>query len=393
MKNEKQESKIDYGIILSVMLLAIISLSTLFSTTYLIGNGSLSPTIMQTLWYIIGTISVIVIMQFDSEQLWKLAPYAYILGNILLVLVLFFYDRKLYATAGARSWFKIGSRLTFQPSEVAKISYIIMLARVVTKHNSQFPEHTNRSDGLLLSKIFGISAPPIFLIFIQTDLGTALVFIAIMAGVILVSGVRWQILLPLFVIGVGGAVALIYTVVYNREFLIKLGFRSYQFKRVDSWLDPYHDASNASFQLVQSLKAIGSGRIVGKGFGVSDVYVPVRESDMIFSTFAENFGFIGGSLLIFIYFMLVYQMVSVVFHTKNEFYAYIATGAIMMIVFHVLENVGMNIGLLPLTGIPLPFVSQGGSALLANMMGIGLVMSMRYHYRSYMFSGEGEDFH
>ena len=114
---------------------------------------------------------------------------------------------------------------------------------------------------------------------------------------------------------------------------------------------------------------------------------------MIFSTFAENFGFVGGSGLILIYFMLIYQMVSVVFQTKNEFYAYIATGVIMMIVFHVLENVGMNIGMLPLTGIPLPFVSQGGSALLANMLGVGLVMSMRYHYRSYMFSGEGQDFH
>lgn len=392
MRNEKKESKIDYGIILSVMLLAIISLSTLFATTYLMGNGSLTPTIMQAIWFILGTISVIVIMQFDSEQLWKLAPYAYALGIVLLILVMFFYDRHLYATAGARSWFRIGP-LTFQPSEVAKISYILMLARVVTKHNSQFPVHENQSDGLLLMKIFGISAPPIFLIFIQTDLGTALVFIAIMVGVILVSGVRWQILVPLFLLGFGAAVGVIYTVVYNRELLVKLGFKMYQFKRVDSWLDPYHDASNASFQLVQSLKAIGSGRIVGKGFGVSDVYVPVRESDMIFSTFAENFGFIGGSVLIFIYFMLVYQMVSVVFHTKNEFYAYVATGAIMMIVFHVLENIGMNIGLLPLTGIPLPFVSQGGSALLANMMGIGLVMSMRYHYRSYMFSGEGEDFH
>lgn len=392
MQNEKKESKIDYGIILSVLLLALISVSTLFATTYLIAEGSLVPTIMQTIWFVIGTISVIVMMQFDSEQLWKIAPYAYGLGIVLLILVLFLYDRPLYATAGARSWFRIGP-LTFQPSEVAKISYILMLARVVTKHNSQYLTHTNESDFYLLAKIAGISAPPIILIFVQTDLGTALVFLAIMAGVILVSGVRWQILVPVFLVAGGLAAALIYTVVYNREFLIKLGFRTYQFKRVDSWLDPYHDASNASFQLVQSLKAIGSGRIFGKGFGVSEVYVPVRESDMIFSTFAENFGFIGGAALILIYFMLIYQMVSVVFHTKNEFYAYVATGVIMMIVFHVLENVGMNIGLLPLTGIPLPFISQGGSALLANMLGVGLVMSMRYHYRSYMFSGEGEDFH
>ena len=114
---------------------------------------------------------------------------------------------------------------------------------------------------------------------------------------------------------------------------------------------------------------------------------------MIFATIGENFGFVGGSFLIFVYFVLVYNMIKIVYDTKNEFYAYIATGVIMMIVFHVLENIGMNIGLLPVTGIPLPFVSQGGSSLLGNMMGIGLIMSMRFHHRSYMFSGDGESFH
>lgn len=140
------------------------------------------------------------------------------------------------------------------------------------------------------------------------------------------------------------------------------------------------------------MKAIGSGKLFGKGLGVSEVYVPVRVSDMIFSTIGENFGFIGGCFLIFIYFLLIYQMIRICFDTKNEFYAYMATGVIMMILFHVLENIGMTIGLLPITGIPLPFISQGGSALLGNMLGIGLVMSMRYHYRSYMFSEEDEHF-
>ena len=134
------------------------------------------------------------------------------------------------------------------------------------------------------------------------------------------------------------------------------------------------------------MKAIGSGRMTGRGFNVSKVYVPVRESDMIFSVIGENFGFIGGCFLILVYFMLIYQMIKVTFDTKNEFYAYVSTGVIMMILFHVFENIGMSIGLLPLTGIPLPFVSQGGSALLGNMIGIGLIMSMRYHYNSYMYS-------
>ncbi len=131
-------------------------------------------------------------------------------------------------------------------------------------------------------------------------------------------------------------------------------------------------------QVANSMMAIGSGGMLGKGFNVSDVYVQVRESDMIFSVIGENFGFVGSTLVILLYFVLIYRMIRVCFDTNNEFYAYIATGIIMMILFHVFENIGANIGLLPLTGIPLPFISQGGSALLSNMIGIGLILSMRY---------------
>ena len=109
---------------------------------------------------------------------------------------------------------------------------------------------------------------------------------------------------------------------------------------------------------------------------------------MIFSVIGENFGFVGGALLVLLYLLLIYQMVRVTFDTKNEFYAYISTGVIMMILFHVFENIGMNIGLLPLTGIPLPFISAGGSSLIGNMLGIGMIMSMRFHQRSYMFSNK-----
>ena len=169
-----------------------------------------------------------------------------------------------------------------------------------------------------------------------------------------------------------------------------IGFKAYQFARIEAWLNPSASTTGNSYQLWQSMKAIGSGQLFGTGFNHSNVYVPVRESDMIFSVIGENFGFIGGCILIFIYLSLIFQMIQVTFDTRNEFYAYISTGVIMMILFHVFENIGMSIGLLPLTGIPLPFISQGGSALIANMIGIGLIMSMRYHNKSYMFSSSKE---
>lgn len=393
MKKENA-SRIDYGIILSVMLLAIIGLATLYSTTTMIQGLSLRTTLMQAGWYGIGILVASVMMLFDSKQLWKLTDVLYVAGIILLVVTLIFYDRQLEMTQGAKSWIRIPLiNFTFQSSEFVKIPYLLKLAKEVTKHNSQTLNKTNRTDFNLLMKLIGYSLPMFLLIMLQNDLGTTLVYLAILAGIVLLSGIRWRILLPLITLVFGSAALVIYLAVYHRDFLqTVLGVKDYQFLRIDTWLDPYHDISSSSYQVTQAFKAIGSGGVFGKGLGVSEVFVPVRESDMIFATVGENFGFIGSSFLIFVYFVLIYNMIRVVYDTKNEFYAYIAVGVIMMIVFHVLENIGMNIGLLPVTGIPLPFISQGGSALVGNMMGIGLMMSMRFHHHSYYFDTDDAGF-
>ena len=389
---DDKDSRIDYGVILPVLLLAFISIATLFSTTYLIsGNTSLRMVLMQVVWYVVGVVAIIIIMQFDSEQLWKLTTWGYIFGLLMLLAVLFFYDRATFADTGAKSWFRFGT-FSFQPSEVVKIFYILILAKVATSHNMKTKYKTNHTDWQLFVKLILWAASALVLVILQNDLGTTLVFLMILGGVLIMSGISWKILLPIIIVaGLIGAL-LIYLVVYNRQILLNIGFKNYQFARIDSWLDPYGDQGGNGYQLFQSLKAIGSGRMLGKGFGVSDVYVPVRESDLIFATIGENFGFLGGTFLIAIYFILIYQMIRVCFDTKNEFYTYIATGVIMMILFHVVENIGMTIGLLPLTGIPLPFISQGGSSLLGNMMGIGLIMSMRYHFKSTIFEDEDAAF-
>ena len=327
-------------------------------------------------------------IQFDSEQYWKLSTYLFGIGIVLLVLVLLFYDRSVAIDTGAKSWFRLGP-ISFQPSEVFKPAYIVFMARIITEHNNEYVQRTLKTDWFLLGKIAVFALPALILIQLQNDLGTNLVLVAITSGMILMSGVSWRIIVPvtLFVSIVGGA--LIYIAAFHRDLLLSTGLvKLYQIERINTWFHPFEDSSNDAYQLAQSIKAIGSGQLSGKGFGVSQVPVPVRESDFIFTTIGENFGFIGATALLFIYFMLVYQMVQTCFETKNEFYTYIATGVISMIMFHILENIGMNIGLLPITGIPLPFVSQGGSALLGNMIGIGLILSMRYHHRSYMFSSQ-----
>ncbi|MFZ2845065.1 MAG: FtsW/RodA/SpoVE family cell cycle protein, partial [Lactococcus chungangensis] len=129
----------------------------------------------------------------------------------------------------------------------------------------------------------------------------------------------------------------------------------------------------------QGLLAIGTGGLFGKGFNVANISVPVRESDMIFTVIGENFGFLGSAFVILLYFILIYRMIRVTIRANNQFYIYVSTGITMMILFHVFENIGANIGVLPLTGIPLPFISQGGSSLIGNLIGIGLVLSMKYN--------------
>lgn len=379
------ENRIDYGIILNVMILAIIGMLSVYSTTAMIQGQGIVPTLYHGLWYLIGAIIIIVIMQFDGEQFWKLSNVIYGFGIFLLILVLLFYDRELAIETGAKSWFAIGG-LTLQPSELFKPAYIVFLAKVITSHNNKYIHRTLKTDFMLLGKILAAAIVPVILIQLQNDLGTNLVILTITAGMVLLSGISWRIIVPIAsaVIFIGGGILLV--AIFFPDFLTDNGIlMDYQLKRITIWFSPFEDTQGAGYQLAQSIKAVGSGMLLGKGFGQSEVVVPVRESDFIFTTIAENFGFVGSAFLLLIYFVLIYQMVQTCFKVKNEYYTYIAAGVISMILFHVLENVGMTIGLLPITGVPLPFVSQGGSALLSNMIGVGLILSMRYHYRSSIF--------
>lgn len=372
--------RLDYGIILSLLILCVFSIITIYSTTVLINGENERATIMHLAWYGIGILLIIGIMHINAKLLWRSAPYLYGCSLILLVLVLFFYDRQTALATGAKSWFNFGI-VSFQPSELVKIALILILARVITHHNTtyrQFKSKTIKTDFKLAQLIILWSLPALILVILQNDLGTTLVIVAIIFGMTLLSGISNKIIIPTFLgIFLLFGVAL-YLVVYNRDILLALGFKQYQFERIDSWLNPFAFGSQGSYQIQNALMGIATGGITGKGIGVTDVHVPVRSSDMIFSTIGENFGLLGSFILILFYLILIYQMVQVCFDTKNEFYTYISVGVISMIFFHVFENIGMNINLLPLTGIPLPFISQGGSSLIVNLIGVGLILSMRY---------------
>ncbi len=389
------DSRIDWRIIFIVIIFMIISFFSLYFALRADESNSIIRTLFtQALWWIFGWLVAILLMHLDSDQLNRITPTVYWLGIILLILVLIGYSRSLASTNQAKSWFSFGS-ITFQPSEFMKPAFILMLARIVYKHNKKYPEHSVKGDFTLIGKMLLCFFPVLLLILMQPDFGSSLVFLAIFVGIFLVSGILNRILVPLvlFFVSLFSLMLFSVTTSVGRNILIHLGFKAYQFSRIDVWLHPASNKGNAdAYQLYQSIKAIGSGKLTGSGFTNFPVNVPVRESDMIFSIIGEGAGFIGGILLIILYFFLIYSLIKRVFETKNAFYAYVISGVVFMILFHVFENVGMTMGLVPLTGIPLPFISQGGSALIANMIGIGLALSMQYHNFKSDFSQRGNNF-
>jgi len=377
------------------MLLALVSLLSIYSAQH-VGQYSGNFVLQQAFFYVLGVGVIAVVMRFDSDQLKKLSWYLYGFG-IIMLLGLFVFPHCNTCIAprinGAVSWYNIPFvNFRFQPSEFVKVFLIILLAKLVTDHQQKVKVKTLRTDLRLLGKLTAVTMLPVLIIMKQPDLGTSLVYLSILAAIILVSGITWKLILPIFAGGATIAGSIFYLVLAKPEILEKyLGLHQYQFKRVYSWLDPYNYPMREGFQLIRSLNAIGSGLTTGKGYGVSEVYFPENHTDFIFSTIGEQFGFIGGSIVIGLFFMLIYHITKIALETKNNFYTYICAGIIMMIAFHVFQNIGMTIQLVPITGIPLPFISYGGSSLIGNMLALGLVFSARYHHRKYMFSSDRED--
>ena len=373
-KKKPIDSRVDYSLILPVFFLVLIGLFSVYTATIHDYPSKIMVVMgQQLIWLIMGAAISFVVMLFSTEFLWKITPYLYGLGLILMIFPLIFYSPELVASTGAKNWVSIGSVTLFQPSEFMKISYILILARLTVTFKQKYKKKNLQEDGKLLLWFALLTLPIMILLALQKDLGTAMVFMAILAGLVLIAGISWQIILPVALFMV------VFLIPGGKEFLYHhMGVDTYQINRLSAWLNPFDYAGSIAYQQTQGMISIGSGGLFGKGFNIVELPVPVRESDMIFTVIAENFGFIGGSIVLALYLILIYRMLRVTFASNNLFYTYISTGFIMMILFHIFENIGAAVGILPLTGIPLPFISQGGSSLISNLIGVGLVLSMSY---------------
>ncbi|CAH0144333.1 Peptidoglycan glycosyltransferase RodA [Peribacillus frigoritolerans] len=385
-EQNKFSSRIDFSLVTILLLLCVGSCLAIYSAQTT-GQYAENFLIKQIFWYIVGIGIVLGFITLDSDQLKKISWYAYGFGLFLLFLLIIMPEAIVPVRNGAKSWFIIPGIGSIQPSEFMKVFLILALANVISNHHLKNTLKTIQTDIWLLIKIGLVTGAPLMLIMQQPDLGTSLVIMSIMLGMIFISGISWKILLPIVSGGIVVASTVLYFVIWKPEILVKyLGVKTYQFGRIYSWLDPYNYASSEGYHLTRSLLAIGSGQTTGKGIGSREVYLPESHSDFIFSIIGEEFGFIGSSIIISLFFLLIYHITKTGMDTKNNFYTYICVGVISMLTFHVFQNIGMTVGLLPITGIPLPFVSYGGSSLMGNMMAMGLIFSIRYHYKKYMFS-------
>ena len=377
------DSRVDYSLILPVFCLLVIGVVAIYIAVSHDYPNNVWPILGQQLaWIALGIIFSFVVMFFNTKFLWQSTPYLYGLGLALMVLPLVFYNPSLVAATGAKNWVSIGGYTFFQPSEFMKISYILMLAYVIVTFTKKYKDQarTIGLDFLLILWMIVFTIPVLVLLALQSDLGTAMVFVAIFAGLVLLSGVSWKIIIPVFVAVVSAITGFlaIFITKDGRAFMHQLGMPTYQINRILAWLNPFDYAQTTTYQQAQGQIAIGSGGVFGQGFNVSNLLIPVRESDMIFTVIAEDFGFIGSVVVVALYLLLIYRMLKITLKSNNQFYTYISTGFIMMLLFHIFENIGAVTGLLPLTGIPLPFISQGGSAIISNLIGVGLLLSMSY---------------
>ena len=389
MENKKGfADRFDWTLAFILLLFLIVSLLAISSAQTTGQYAAYNFVSKQLFWYVVGAIIIGLVMFFEPEQYKKMAWYIFGIGIFLLAILAILPDslKLVEPRNGAKSWFHlpIGD---IQPAEFMKTFYILGLARLITYHHEQYVIKSVKTDFILLGKIGITLIVPLAFILLQPDLGTSLVFLAITAALIVVSGITWKIILPLFLgaAGIGGL--LLWMALYAQDFLSKhFGFDPYQFARIYSWIDPYAYASNEGMHLITALNAIGSGEIFGKGYGQRVVYVPENHTDFIFAVIGEEYGFVGASIVISLYFMLIYHLTKITLQLKDMYSTYVCAGIIAMITFHVFENVGMTIQLLPITGIPLPFISYGGSSLMGNMLAIGLVFSMKFHHKTYMFA-------
>jgi rod shape determining protein RodA len=328
--------------------------------------------------YIFGLFCFFIVTFIDFRFLVKTALYLYITGIVLLIAVLKWGSDHF----GSMGWFDLHiAGLEFQPAELMKLILIIALTAFIARRAGEKLEFFRD-----VIPICVIGLVPFLLVFYQNDLGNAIIYLIILLGMFWIGNIKFKYVLigTLTIVAVLTAFYYFYTT--NHDAIKKYlddHHKDHWVGRIDTFLNPSTASDKDRYQVEQSTRAIGSGMLTGDGFLKGDSihknYVPVAYTDAIFVVVGEEFGFVGASALLLLYFLMIYRMILISIQTLDLSGSYIIVGIVSMFVFQIYENIGMLIGLMPLTGITLPFISYGGTSLVINMISIGIVMSIKVH--------------
>lgn len=363
-----KKRKIDWGILLPVICFAIISIITISSAlTYLsptVGNLALK----QAIWYVIGGVIIFVLFKFKNDYLYRNAWFFYLLCNLLLLFLLLFAP----AINNSKCWFVLPGIGSFQPSEFMKVSLILVLAVMIYKFRENHQTPSIKEEFLFLLRSFLVVLVPSTLTFLEPDTGAVIIYFVIYFVIIFTSGIRlrWFFIFLLLILLVLGFV--LGTYFFQEELFVKIFGTDlyYRFDRIFSW------QSGSGLQLENALASIGSAGVFGYGYNQTPIYFPESGTDFIFAVFASNFGLLGAIVLLLLIVFFDGKLIYLASKKINPIDKFTLAGIIGMLVFQQVQNIGMTIGLFPITGITLPFISYGGSSLLSYMILVGIVLNI-----------------
>lgn len=352
-------------LLICLFIFSIISVISIYSSTFLLSDNYKYIYIKQILWYLIGFVIIFLIYKKKKEFFYKYDLLLYILGNLLLLLVLFIGT----STNGSKAWFLVPGIGSFQPSEFMKIILVIVLAKQLD--NQKRLKLTFKNELIITLKCFILTLIPAFLTFLEPDTGNVIIYFVILITMLFVFGIRYRWFIISFITVAVLVSSFLYIYFYQKKLFITI-FGSNFFYRMDRIVDW---KNKEGMQLTNALASTGTSYLYGYGIGKIPLYFPESQNDFITSVVFSSFGYLFSIFFMLITAFFDITLISIGFKQK-ELNKYLISGIISVIIFQQIQNIGMNIGLLPITGITLPFISYGGSSLISYMILIGLVFNI-----------------
>lgn len=359
--------KVEYGILIPLIIFAIISITTVYSAQNLLPEYSSNLYLKQLIWYVLGFGIAYFIMFIGNKFFYNSAYILYVINVILLILVLFFGKE----VNNSKCWFELGF-FSLQPSEFMKVILILTLSRMINDFNTEYDNPSVETEFKFILKVMLIVFIPSVLTFIEPDTGAVIIYLVTTMTMLFIGGIRkrWFFSLFLIIFVFLGILFAIYFI--NQDLFISI-FGTNFFYRIDRILNW---SSGSGGQLTNSLIAIGSAGVLGHGFNKTPIYFPELQTDFIYGVFSSNYGLIGSILLIILFIYFDINLINSASKTYDNKDKYTIAGIVSMLVFQQIWSLSMTIGLLPIMGITLPFISYGGSSLLSYMFLVGIIFNV-----------------